>query len=139
MTADIKEVDDQGMTAWDSHDPDAFADLMADNFTWIDSTTPEPMTTKDQVREYMGTWFTAFPDMKVKQINRVIDDHWLAAEIEFTATNDGTLAMGGREIPATGKKINGKGVYFARVQDGKIVEFRSYPDAAGMMMQLGLM
>lgn len=29
-------------------------------------------------------------------------------------------------------------VYIARVRDGKIVEFRSHPDVAGVMMQLGL-
>jgi hypothetical protein len=33
----------------------------------------------------------------------------------------------------------GKGTYFARVKGGKIVEFNSYPDIAGMMMQLGFM
>ncbi len=35
--------------------------------------------------------------------------------------------------------MNGRGTYFVRVRDGKVVEFNSYPDLAGMMMQLGLM
>jgi hypothetical protein len=43
------------------------------------------------------------------------------------------------EIPPTGKAITGKGTYFARARDGKVVEFNSYPDIAGMMMQLGFM
>ena len=47
--------------------------------------------------------------------------------------------MGGMEMPATGKSVVGKGAYFARVTGGKIVEFSSHPDAAGLMMQLGLM
>ena len=37
------------------------------------------------------------------------------------------------------QSVLGKGAYFARVEDGKIVEFSSHPDAAGMMVQLGLM
>jgi hypothetical protein len=37
------------------------------------------------------------------------------------------------------KSVMGKGVYIARVKDGKVVEFNSYPDIAGMMMQLGFM
>ena len=49
------------------------------------------------------------------------------------------MAMGGMEIPPTGKSAQGRGSYIARVKDGKIVEFRSHPDAAGVMMQLGLM
>jgi hypothetical protein len=49
------------------------------------------------------------------------------------------MVMGGNEIPATNRTVTGRGTYFARVRDGKIVEFSSHPDAAGMMMQLGLM
>jgi predicted ester cyclase len=45
----------------------------------------------------------------------------------------------GVTIPATGRKVNGKGTYFVRFKDGKPVEVHSYPDLAGMMMQLGLM
>jgi hypothetical protein len=44
------------------------------------------------------------------------------------------------EMPPTNKTIQGRGTYFVRVNDdGRIVEFRAHPDAAGMMMQLGLM
>jgi hypothetical protein len=43
-------------------------------------------------------------------------------------------------MPATNKPIHERGTYFARADDaGKIVEFRAHPDAAGMMMQLGMM
>lgn len=47
--------------------------------------------------------------------------------------------MAGKEIPPTGKSVVGKGTYFARVKGGKVVELNSYPDIAGMMMQLGFM
>ncbi len=45
----------------------AFADLFADEFIVNDVAVPEPITTKDGVREYAQGWFTAFPDMSVKQ------------------------------------------------------------------------
>lgn len=38
-----------------------------------------------------------------------------------------------------GASVQGRGCYAARVRDGKIIEFRSMPDIAGMMMQLGFM
>ena len=41
--------------------------------------------------------------------------------------------------PNAGKSITGHGTYFVKTEDGKIKEFHSHPDAAGMMMQLGLM
>jgi hypothetical protein len=42
-------------------------------------------------------------------------------------------------LPPTGKAIVARGAYFARVKDGKFVEFSTHPDLAGVMTQLGLM
>lgn len=135
----IERLDDQGMAAWDGHDAEGFADLFADKFVVNDLSTPEPITTKDGVRQYAQAWFTAFPDMSVKQTNRVVGEDTVAAEVEFTGTNTGPMMMAGKEIPPTGKSVAGKGAYFARVAGDKVVEFNSYPDIAGMMMQLGFM
>jgi hypothetical protein len=35
--------------------------------------------------------------------------------------------------------VTGKGTYFVRVKDNTAVEVHTYPDTAGLMMQLGLM
>src|SRR5207247_2388951 len=118
---------------------DAFMALFADEFVWSDLTLPEPMRARDQARQYMQAWFTAFPDMRVRQTNRVVNDDSAAAEVEFTGTNSGPMLMAGRTIPPTGKRVVSKGAYFARVEDGKVVQFNSHPDVAGLMMQLGLM
>ncbi len=139
MSREVEQIDDQGMAAWDGHDVDAFMALLADDFVWTDLTLPEPMRTKDQARQYMRAWFTAFPDMRVRQTNRVVSDDAAAAEVEFTGTNSGPMTMADREIPPTGKSVVGRGAYFARVEDGKIVQFSSHPDVAGLMMQLGFM
>lgn len=136
---ELEKIDDQGMAAWDEHDPDAFVDLFADEFVWRDVTVPEEMRTREQAKQYIQGWFTAFPDMRVRTTNRIIGEDSIAAEVEFTGTNSGPLSMGGMEIPATGKSVANKGAYFVRVQDGKVVEFSTHPDAAGLMMQLGLM
>ncbi len=139
MSSEIEQIDDQGMAAWDQHDVSAFVDLLASDFVWMDLTLPEPMRSRDQARQYMQAWFTAFPDMRIKQVNRVVGENAVAAEVEFTGTNSGPMMMGGMEIPPTGKSVLGRGSYFARVEHGKIVRFSSHPDVAGMMMQLGLM
>ena len=137
--ADVERIDDQGIAAWDNHDADAFANLLADDFVWTDHTLPEPMRTKEEARQYAQAWFTAFPDMRIKETNRIVTDDAVAVELEFTGTNTGLMTMAGREIPPTGKTVLGKGAFFARIQDGKIVQFSSHPDVAGLMMQLGFM
>jgi steroid delta-isomerase-like uncharacterized protein len=136
---ELERLDDRGMAAWDSHDAEAWVGLFADDFVVRDWTVAEPIRDKDSVRAYFNAWMTAFPDMRVKQTNRVVGDDAVAAEIEFTGTNTGTMVMGGMEMPPTNKAVVGRGTYIARARDGKVVEFSSHPDAAGVMMQLGLM
>ncbi len=69
----------------------------------------------------------------------MIDEDAVAAEIEFRGTNSGSMVMGRMEVPATNRPVLGRGSHIAVARDGKIVEFRSHPCAAGMMMQLGLL
>jgi steroid delta-isomerase-like uncharacterized protein len=136
---DLVRLDDQGIAAWDNHKPDAFVEMLGDDFVVRDLGIPEPMRKRDEVRAYAQSWFTAFPDLHLRRTNIVVGDESLAGEVEFTGTNTGPLVMGGMEIPPTGKSVVGRGAYFVRVKDGKVVEFTNYPDAAGLMVQLGLM
>ena len=136
---DVERLDDQGMSAWDSHDTDTWVEMFADDFVLNDWTRPEPIRDRAELRAYFDAWITAFPDMRAKQTNRVVSEDNIAAEIEFTGTNTGPLVMGEMEMPPTNKSVVGRGAYFAQVRDGKVVEFSAHPDAAGLMMQLGLM
>jgi steroid delta-isomerase-like uncharacterized protein len=136
---ELERLDDRGMAAWDSHDADTWVGLFADDFVLRDWTVAEPIRDKDSVRTYFNAWMAAFPDMRVKQTNRVVGEDAVAAEIEFTGTNTGTMVMGGMEMSPTNKAVVGRGSYIARARDGKVVEFSAHPDAAGVMRQLGLM
>ena len=95
---------------------------------------------KAAIRPYLQGWFTAFPHMSSRSKNRVVSEDQVAAEVEFTGTNSGPMQMapGAPAIPATGRKVTGQGVYFLRIQNGKVVAVHSYPNVAGLMMQLGL-
>jgi steroid delta-isomerase-like uncharacterized protein len=136
---ELEALDDQGMAAWSNHDADAWDQMFADGFTYYDWTVPEPITDRMALRQAFQAWMTAFPDMHLTTVKRVIGDDAVAAEIEFHGTNSGPMVMGGMEMPPTNKAVVGRGSYIVSVRDGKIVEFRAYPDAAGVMMQLGLM
>jgi len=134
-------LDDEFITAWDTHDPDRALALLSDDIVWRDVSSPEPLRDKKAIRAYLQSWFTAFPDLRTVVHHNVVSEDQVAAEVEFTGTNKGPLAMapGAPALPATGKKVTGKGTYFLRVRNGKVVEAHTYPDAAGLMMQLGMM
>jgi steroid delta-isomerase-like uncharacterized protein len=142
MLKDIAaQTDKAGIAAWNDHDSRAFAALFAQNFIWEDVTMPgQPMRTVDEAVAYTQAWFTGFPDMEVVQTRQIVNgDGWVCSTFEFTGTNMGPLNMGGGEIPATNRTVNGRGCYFAHVTaDGEIDQFITYPDVFGMMAQLGL-
>ncbi|MEA5457046.1 ester cyclase [Sinomonas sp. JGH33] len=135
---EVKDVDDKAIAAWDNHNPSGLTDLLAESFTFTDPNMPEPMTFREQVQAYMTAWFTAFPDMHVNTLRRVVAESEVAAELEFTATNTGTLAFGDQEFPATGRSVKATGTYFATIEGGKIVSISVHPDVASLMNQLGL-
>lgn len=134
-------LDEEFMAGWNARNPDQAVAILSDDAVWQDVGSPEAMHGKAAARQYMQSWFTAFPDLTAVTKNRVVSEDQVAVEVEFTGTNSGPLQMGpdAPAIPATGKKVTGKGTYFLRIRNGKAVEVHSYPDAAGLMMQLGLM
>jgi steroid delta-isomerase-like uncharacterized protein len=135
----LEQLDEQHLSTWDAHDPDAFVAPFADDFIWHDWTLAEPIRTKEAARQFYRGWIVAFPDLKTVSAIRVIGDDAVATEIEWTGTNTGPMFIGGTEFPPTNKTVRGRGTYIARVKDGMIVEFRSHPDVAGLAAQLGLM
>jgi steroid delta-isomerase-like uncharacterized protein len=134
-------LDEEFIAAWNAHDADRALALLSEDVVWQDVASPEPMHGKAAIRPYLQGWFTAFPDLTATVKNRVVSEDQVAAEVEFTGTNSGPMQMapGAPAIPATGKKVKGQGTYFVRIQNGKGVAVHSYPDGAGMMMQLGLL
>ena len=140
MSRDVVErVDRRAIEAWSEHDVEGVLAMLAEQFVWNDVGLPEPLRTLDEVRAYVNGWIEAFPDLRLEQPNRVIQDDAVAAELVFHGTNTGPLRVAGVMLPPTNRPAIGRGAYFSRFEDGKVVEFMAYPDLAGMMMQLGLL
>lgn len=135
-TQEVIQLNADVIASWNAHDVEKWLSHCDENIVITDTGSPEPYIGKAGAREFIEQWNIAFPDFKISQIETVANETSIAARLEFSGTNSGPL----REIPATQRKVvNSKGVYFAKVKDGKVVELNTYPDTIGMMMQLGLM
>lgn len=135
------ELDEENIAAWNAHDVDRSLAILSDDIVWHDVSRPEPLRGKEAVRQYIQGWLSDWPDIQLTITNRVVTEDQVAGELEFAGTNTVPLqlAPGAPAIPPTGKKVRAKGTYFARIKDGKVVEVHTYPDTAGLLMQLGLM
>ena len=138
---DNLKLDEENFAAWNAHDVDRSLSLYAEDVNWQDVSIPEPLRGQEAVRQYVQGWFSAFPDIQLTVTNRLVTEDQVAGELEWVGTQSGPLQFGPGTpaLPATGKKVIGKGTYFVRIKNNKAVEVHTYPDNAGLMMQLGLM
>jgi len=138
-TSDVIKLNDAVLESWNRHDTNKFLTYCDDNIVWRDTGSPEPLKGKNSAGDFFNMWTTAFPDLRIKPLSQLASEDRIAVEIEFTGTNTGLLKMGDQpEIPATNRKITNYGCYFGKVKNGKFIEVHTYPDLAGMMVQLGL-
>ncbi|MGB8009694.1 MAG: ester cyclase [Terriglobales bacterium] len=80
-------------------------------------------------------WKLAFPDLKIAVLKEIAEGDLVTVLYSITGTNTGE----GNGLPATGKKIEGRGITIWRIENGKITEEWSEFDQLGMMKELGLL
>jgi steroid delta-isomerase-like uncharacterized protein len=78
---------------------------------------------------------SAFPDLKTKVDKMLVDGEFVTVLWSGGGTNTGT----GNGLPATGKKLTGRGITIWRISGGKIREEWSEFDQLRILQQLGLM
>lgn len=136
---DLLKLHQHVIDSWSRHDAKKWLTIMDDDIVFYDTGYPEPIIGKPALEKYFNAWIAAFPDFKMKSLNAVVAGNYIAAEIEGSGTNKGSLIASGRpELPPTNKKMTSRLSYFAKVRNGKIVECHIYSDVAGMMTQLGI-
>ncbi|MBW3537855.1 MAG: nuclear transport factor 2 family protein, partial [Actinobacteria bacterium] len=121
-------------------DHSAFAALFSADAVLHDPFFPEPTKGRDALQSMCEGILRAFPDMAWKQVGDPIDAAGrVAFVVSVEGTNDGPLAMPAGDVPATGKAIAYEAAVFWKIDsDGLIAEERSYFDATGVAVQLGL-
>jgi steroid delta-isomerase-like uncharacterized protein len=112
----------------------AVDELIADNY--IEHYVPDPKlpANKAGLAQMMSMFRTAFPDLQVTVEDIIAKGDKVWAYTTMRGTNKGEF-MG---MPATGKKIDVKGVDIVRFANGKAVEHRGVSDDLTMMQQLGV-
>lgn len=136
--ADAREVIAQATQAFNAHDEERIRSMYAENCR-MEAPGDVRLEGPDQVTQFAMLWLNAFPDATVTVHNEVVAGDWVAHQFTFEGTHKETLAGPTGEIPATNRRLSGRGAELFRVQDGKIVEDHLYFDQVQLMTQLGLM
>ena len=88
----------------------------------------------DAMKEFMGMFFAAFPDLDSTIDLLVAEGDIAAGRMTTTGTHTGDF-MG---IPATGKRVSYTETHIVRIANGIAVEHWGNQDDMAMMQQLGV-
>jgi steroid delta-isomerase-like uncharacterized protein len=115
-------------------DLDAADDLVAPGHVNHDPTAPEVPPGPEGVKELIGMYRSAFPDIRFETGEMISEGDTVAHRWTFTGTHRGAL-MG---VEPTGRRVEVAGVEMNRVENGRISASWTVSDSLGLMGQLGL-
>jgi steroid delta-isomerase-like uncharacterized protein len=136
--ADTKSVADAAVATFNDHDEDAIRALYADNAVF-EAPGDVHVEGAEACTEYVMVWQRAFPDATLTVHSEVIAGDTAVHEFTFDGTQTDTLSSPAGDIPATNRRVTGRGTEIIRVADGQIVSFHLYFDQVQVLTQLGLM
>lgn len=112
---------------------DAADELIAPGHINHDPTAPEVPPGPEGIKQLIGMYREAFPDIRFEIAEMVSEGDTVAHRWTFTGTHEGEM-MG---VAPTGNRVEVMGVEINRVEDGRITASHTVSDAMGLMQQLG--
>ena len=95
---------------------------------------------RSAIKDRLAVELNAFSDIAYRYDSYVEEDDAFADEWVFVGTHTGPFVLpDGSELPATGKRVEIRGMEYVKVRDGKIVVDNLYYDNLAIAAQLGLL
>jgi ketosteroid isomerase-like protein len=118
MQMTMREAFDAGTIAFNNHDIDAFAAVLADDVVFA---APGGLqgTGKGACADFYRGWFETFPDAHVAVDAVHLSGDVIVEEGTFTGTHDGILRTPGGEIAPTGRRVSVPYIHVLRFRDAK--------------------
>jgi ketosteroid isomerase-like protein len=137
MTTSVREAFEKGTDAFNAHDIEGFAKLVAN-----DAVLRAPGGIlghgKADCMEFFAGWLSAFPDAHVDVHAVQIVDDVAVEEGTFKGTHSSVLHSPGGDLAPTGRSVELDYIQVLRFRDGKHVSFNLSYDQLSLLEQLGL-
>jgi steroid delta-isomerase-like uncharacterized protein len=122
------------LETWNSHDIERIASFYAPDYIGEDVGQAQKQHGPQERSRVLASYVHAFPDLHFSG-ESIIQDNRVALVWSMTGTHHGTLMR----IPATGRRINVRGVSLLTIEDGKVIRGLTIWDTAGLLRALGLL
>jgi steroid delta-isomerase-like uncharacterized protein len=126
------------LAAFNRSDVEALARVYALKTEFVNPFSPEPITTREAVRAFVGSMFAAYADMTARVDDVIVAGSRVAARLTIRGRHTGALRRPGGAIAATGRTVELRTAEFFRVgPNGLITEHLRIFDSAAVLAQLG--
>jgi predicted ester cyclase len=136
--ADARQVGADFVAAFNDHDESRIRELNGENAV-LEAPGDVHVRGREAATQYAMAWLNAFPDARLTVTNELASGDWVTQEFTFEGTHEGTLSGPAGDVPATNRRLNGRGVQIFRVENDAVVDTRLYFDQVQILTQLGLM
>ncbi len=125
----------EAFDAWNAHDVERQLKLVDENHIVESDTIPQPTRGREGLRQFMQTYFVAFPDLHFDLDQVLGSGDFVTARWTATGTHRGDL-MG---VVATGRSTTTHGCTVFEIRNGKQVRLWTYWDTGHLLRQLGVL
>jgi steroid delta-isomerase-like uncharacterized protein len=120
--------------AWNSKNLSVVDEVFASDYVFHDPTNPADVRGPDGLKQLIGMYLSAFPDVHFTIEDMIIEGDKGATRWRSTGTHRGDLP----NIPATGRQSTITGITVSRFAGDRIAEDWVNWDTLGMMQNLGV-
>jgi steroid delta-isomerase-like uncharacterized protein len=124
--------------AWNRHDVDAIVAMHAPDMVFENHTAGE-RTEGPEVREHVAAIFAAWPDIAFATRRLYVRDDLVVQEWTATATHTRELRRGDLVAPASGRRLEWKGMDVIPFENGLVKRKDVYSDSISILRQVGLL
>jgi steroid delta-isomerase-like uncharacterized protein len=135
MTANLALYAETINQAWNSHDIEKVLSFYSPKYIGDDVGQASLLRGHEGLRAMLDVYWRAFPDLQFAVKDVVIQDSRVAIVWVAEGTHQGTIM----NIPATGHRVEVRGMSIIDVEDGLIVRGQYIWDLAGMLRHMGLL
>jgi steroid delta-isomerase-like uncharacterized protein len=137
MTSSVREAFEQGTAAFNAHDIDAFAAVLADDVVF-EAPGGIRGSGRQACAEFFAGWFRALPDARVDVHAVHIAGDVAVEEGAFSGTHHGVLHGPTGDLPPTGRTVRIGYTQVLRFRNGQHVSFNLMFDRLALLEQLGV-
>jgi steroid delta-isomerase-like uncharacterized protein len=134
----LRAVIDRYNESWNAHDLDAIVALHAPDMVFENHTAGE-RAEGEEVREHIAAIFAGWPDIAFQTRRLYVRDDLVVQEWTASATHNRDLRRGDLVAPASGQRLEWKGMDVIPFENGLVKRKDVYSDSIAILRQVGLL